>query len=68
MTTSHVVSRPQWRKSSHSSGNGQCVEVADLAANVGMRDSKAPEVGHLVVTREAWTAFLAEVNAGRYDR
>lgn len=62
------VSRATWRKSSLSSGNGECVEVADLRAGVGVRDSKAPEAGHLVVTREAWIAFAAEVEVGRYDR
>ncbi|KAB2350880.1 DUF397 domain-containing protein [Actinomadura rudentiformis] len=42
------LSTAQWRKSSHSAHEGgECVEVADLRAAVGVRDSKAPEAGHL---------------------
>ncbi|MGW2313373.1 DUF397 domain-containing protein [Actinomadura luteofluorescens] len=45
-----------WRKSSFcgSGGTDDCVEVADLGGHVGMRDSKAPEAGHLVLTPEAF--------------
>ncbi|MFI0357324.1 DUF397 domain-containing protein [Actinomadura sp. 9N407] len=53
----------QWRKSSHSGGdNGgmsDCVEVAPLAASVGVRDSKAPAAGHLSLTPKAFSALLA---------
>ncbi|GAA0594039.1 DUF397 domain-containing protein [Actinomadura livida] len=66
MTLRHVSPGAQWRKSDRS-GSGNCVEVADLRAGVGVRDGKVPDTGHLVVTREAWTAFVAEVQAGRYD-
>ncbi|MFC4905784.1 DUF397 domain-containing protein [Actinomadura gamaensis] len=39
-----------WRKSSHSgSDHGQCVELADLGGRVWIRDSKAPDHGHLCV-------------------
>ncbi len=48
-----------WRKSSHSNTQGnECVEVAELGEAVGIRDSKAPHVGHLVLTPEAFTTLL----------
>jgi hypothetical protein len=61
-------SQPAWRKSSHSGGNGECVEVAGLSAGIGVRDSKAPDAGHLAFTRRAWAAFATQVSSGRYDR
>jgi hypothetical protein len=36
-----------------------CVEVAPLAAGVGVRDSRAPAAGHLSLTPEAFSALLA---------
>lgn len=36
-------SAARWRKSSHSSGQGgECIEMADLAPLVAVRDSKHP--------------------------
>lgn len=60
----------EWRKSSWSGGvNDQaCVEVARLPGGVGVRDSKNPGAGHLVVTRDAFTDLLARVKRGDADR
>ncbi|MGP8001535.1 MAG: DUF397 domain-containing protein [Streptosporangiaceae bacterium] len=57
----------QWRKSSFSAANGNCVEVAGLAAGVvGVRDSKAgPASPVLQFARADWAAFLASVKGGR---
>ena len=48
MTTSHDQSRAQWRKSTRS-GYANCVEVASIDANIGIRDSKAPDTAHLTL-------------------
>ncbi|MFV2176614.1 DUF397 domain-containing protein [Actinomadura sp. LOL_016] len=45
---------------------GNCVEVADLATSIGLRDSKAPEAGHPSLPRTAWAAFVAEVRDGHH--
>lgn len=58
----------QWRKSSYSGGEtGQCVEVAQAPALVGIRDSKNPEGGHLALDRAAFGGLLARVKAGDLD-
>lgn len=50
--------RAAWRKSSHSGGNGDCVEVADFGRTVAVRDSKDPDGGVLRFGPDEWTAFL----------
>ncbi|OLT29563.1 DUF397 domain-containing protein [Actinomadura sp. CNU-125] len=41
----------RWRKSSRSGSQGDaCVELAALPGGVGLRDSKAPDVGHLTLS------------------
>ncbi|HEY6278359.1 MAG TPA: DUF397 domain-containing protein [Streptosporangiaceae bacterium] len=62
------LARAQWRKSSHSSAQGQCVEVAHLPAAVAVRDSRHPDGAVLLLSRPAWAAFLDGVKAGRLGR
>ncbi|MFF1644653.1 DUF397 domain-containing protein [Streptomyces sp. NPDC058240] len=57
-----------WFKSSYSGGSGtECVEVADLASVIGVRDSKRPQRAQLTVQRSAWTEFVRSLrsSAGR---
>ena len=62
------LSAARWRKSSHSNGTGgSCVEVADGYPGVQpVRDSKDPEGPALVFTAASWSAFVADVKAGRF--
>jgi len=58
------LSRAEWRKSSYSSQDGNCVEVArNLIGLVAVRDSKSPYGTKLTVSHEAWLAFLKHVRA-----
>jgi hypothetical protein len=57
-----------WRKSSYTSGSGNCVEVADLGDLVGVRDSKHPDGAVILVTRAAWRAFVDAVKRDELDR
>lgn len=61
------LSHARWRKARRSQHNGGCVEVADLGDAVALRDSKRPEGGAHVVGRNAFSAFLADAKAGRFD-
>ncbi|MEV5572979.1 DUF397 domain-containing protein [Spirillospora sp. NPDC052269] len=52
-----------WRKSSHSgTEQSECVELADLVGGVGLRDSNAPEAGHLTLSRSALAELLERVS------
>jgi hypothetical protein len=49
-------------KSSHSSGNGECVEVArNLPGVVAVRDSKDPDGPVLRLAPGAWASFAAHL-------
>ena len=57
-----------WRKSSRSdSSGGACVEVADLASAVAVRDSKDPDGPKLVFGAAAWQTFAAQAKTGTLD-
>jgi len=50
---------PTWRKSSYSSGTGNCVEVAVADGSVRVRDSKRQGHGPVLEFSPAeWAAFL----------
>jgi hypothetical protein len=55
----------EWIKSSHSDGSGNnCVEVAEVAFGVAVRDSKDPDGPFLAFSPDAWRAFSAAVSQG----
>jgi hypothetical protein len=64
----HDLSAAAWRKSKRSSAQGgNCVELAQAARVVGVRDSKAPQAGHLALPIESAAAFLDRVKTGVLD-
>ncbi|ADI10145.1 hypothetical protein SBI_07025 [Streptomyces bingchenggensis BCW-1] len=54
----------KWRKSSYSSGNGQCVEAAFLPTMVATRDSKDPQGPALVFSADGWASFVTALASG----
>ena len=58
-----------WRKSTWSSGDGNCVEVAITSdGTVGVRDSKQHGRGPVLsFTSAEWEAFLGGVRDGEFD-
>ena len=58
-----------WVKSSLSTYNGNCVEVAGLADDtIRVRDSKNPGGGVLNFTPAEWDAFIGGVLNGEFRR
>lgn len=71
------MTKSVWRKSSRSNAQGgDCVEVADLAGAIGLRDSKNTTAGHQTMSREAFARLvdrikdsgLGSARGGRIDR
>lgn len=61
------LSHAEWRKSTRSTGTGECVEVADLAPSVAVRDSKDPEGKALILTHDQWINFVGATKSGIFD-
>jgi hypothetical protein len=53
-----------WRKASYSAGNGGgCIEVADQAHRVHIRDTQDRTGPVLMITPAAWQAFTGSLKA-----
>ncbi|MFD0857091.1 DUF397 domain-containing protein [Actinomadura adrarensis] len=66
MTTTHA--RAGWRESSYSGGTtaqSDCVEVACLDGDIGIRDSKAAGVGHLTIGRDDFAFLVRQLKEAR---
>jgi hypothetical protein len=56
-----------WRKSSYSGSNGgECVELANVACSIGVRDSKNPEA-HLIFGHDEMSRFLGNLRCGQFN-
>ena len=56
-----------WRKSSFSGANGDCVELAETASSIFLRNSHQPDDGTVTFTRSELAAFIAGCKAGEFD-
>ena len=56
-----------WRKSSRSTDQGNCVEMAALGTTRAIRDSKNPTGPALRFTTAAWSAFTTGICTGEFD-
>ncbi len=59
------MNTPEFRKSSYSNRNQNCVEVADLDTGAVVGDTQNRGRGHLEFGAAEWRAFLAEVKDGQ---
>ncbi|MFI6825270.1 DUF397 domain-containing protein [Micromonospora sp. NPDC050187] len=57
------LTRAEWRTSTHSSGNGNCLEVAGVDGRVAVRDSKDRPGPVLVFPHASWRHFVAGIEA-----
>lgn len=57
------LSHARWSKSSRSTSNSHCVEVAVADQVVGVRDTKDRDGGTLAFDRNVWSAFTASLGA-----
>lgn len=61
-TVREVADESPWFKSSYSGENGtNCVEVANVVAYVGIRDSKTRPGPALLMPAAAWAAFISGI-------
>lgn len=61
------LTRAAWFKSTRSSGNGNCVEVAILDRAVAVRDTKDRSGPVLQFTPADWDTFVAGAKNGEFD-
>ena len=56
-----------WRTSTRTQGQGQCVEVGFGRDRIAVRDTKNRAGGHLTVTAARWHTFVSGVKLGDFD-
>ena len=56
-----------WRTSTYSNGQGNCVEVGSACRTVIVRDTKNREGAVLTFGANAWNGLLADVRVGKLE-
>jgi hypothetical protein len=56
--------RVRWRKSGHSTGQTDCVELAQASGAYMVRDSKNPGAARLTFAADIWQRFTGEIKQG----
>jgi hypothetical protein len=56
-----------WKKSSRSTGSGECVEVRIGESDIHVRHSMDPSGAVLTFSRAEWSAFLHGVHCGEFE-
>lgn len=54
---------PRWRKSSHSGGGNDCLEIATIGPATAVRDSKNPDGPQLRFAAPSWRLFVGGTRA-----
>jgi hypothetical protein len=57
-----------WRKSRHSGGQTNCVEVGRIGDGAAVRDTKTRAAGYFTTTAAQWSEFMSAIKGGRFDR
>jgi len=57
-----TFAQPRWRKSSHSGGGNDCVEIAAVDTGTAVRDSKNPDGPRLRFGDVSWAAFVERMS------
>ncbi|MBB5159983.1 DUF397 domain-containing protein [Saccharopolyspora phatthalungensis] len=55
-----------WRKSSRSNQETNCVEVGRIDNGAAVRDTKDRAAGYFTTTAAQWSAFIDAVKSGRF--
>jgi Domain of unknown function (DUF397) len=61
------MTSPQWRTSSYTGPNGNCVEVATAGGARLVRDTKQRQAGHLRISDRDWRSFLDTITSGAHE-
>jgi hypothetical protein len=67
LTTSQRDGGSEWRKSSHSGGQSECLEVCTVHEAVQVRHSKEQDGPVMRFSQAEWRAFLAAVRSREFD-